>query len=171
MSASQEKRDQVRARRKEAIALRLAGVDLQTIADRLGYASRGHVHLDLQRAREESRVELDVGVEELRHLQVDRLNRLLASGWGKAVKGDLKAVDTCSRLVQQLSKLQGLEAPTRVQLEARIELDQRLTAEVIIAVIDDLGITGPQRVQALEMAQQKLMLISGKTESGEDEVI
>lgn len=160
----------VEERRKKAVALRLAGVDVQTIYDQLkdlGYSSPDHVSMDLKRARERSRAQLESSVEELRDLQGERLERLLAGVWGKALKGDPKATDTAARLIERICKLRGLDPPTRIALNARIEMESTIVAETLIAVIDTLGLAPETRVRALDLAQERMLAIA---EAGADEV-
>lgn len=160
--------DNVRERRKKALALKLAGVDYQTIMERVpGYSSPAHVGLDIQRAREIARAELTESVEELRQVQDDRLNRLLVACWGNALKGDVKSIDTASRLIQQMCKLHGLDAPTQIQLTARMDLEATIVSETLLAVVDSLGLPPEMRVRALDLAQQRMLAIA---ESGVDQV-
>lgn len=170
MAASDKHQFDVEERRKQAVALRLAGVTPSAIFDQLkhlGYSSPDHVSVDIQRARERSRKQLDSTVEELRDLQSDRLERLLAGVWGKALKGDTKATDSAMRLITQICKLRGLEPPTQVQLTARIEMESTIVAETLIAVIDGLGLPPETRVRAIDMAQERMLAIA---EAGADEV-
>lgn len=160
----------VEARRKKAVSLRLAGLQVQEIYEQLkdlGYSSPDHVSMDLKRARERSRNQLDSTVEELRDLQSERLERLLAGVWGKALKGDTKSADTAMRVITQLCKLRGLEPPTQIQLNARIEMESTIVAETLIAVIDTLGLSPELRVRALDLAQERMLAIA---EAGADEV-
>jgi hypothetical protein len=167
MSASEEDQERVRERRKKAVALRLAGVRPTDIAEQLGYSSVAHVTMDIKRARERSKAQLDETVEELRDLQSDRLERLLAATWSKALKGDTKAVDTAARLIERLCKLRGLEAPTQIQLTQRLELESTAVAEAVLAAIDALGLAPDARMLALNAAQSRLQLISGSAEESE----
>lgn len=110
MPASKAQQAATAARRTKAIALRLAGVDFETIADRLDYASRQAAAKDVRRALEEYRAEESAAVEAWRELEGQRLNRLQAAAWSAAVKGDLKAIETVLKVMAQRSKLLGLEA-------------------------------------------------------------
>jgi hypothetical protein len=158
----------VEQRRKQAIALRLAGVDLLTIMEQVNrvtpeehhYSSATHVSVDLKRARERSRAELDSSVEDLRELQLERLERLLAATWPKAVKGDTRATDTAARLIQQMCKLKGLEAPTQVELSHRIEMESTAVAEAVLAAIEVLGLGPELRMRAMDAAQGRLLAIA-----------
>lgn len=110
MPASKAKQADVAKRRADAIRLRLAGVDFETIADRLGYASRQHASKDVCRALDAFRAEEEGAVETWRELEGQRLDRLQAAAWSAAAKGDLKAIETVLKVMAQRSKLLGLEA-------------------------------------------------------------
>ncbi|MFJ3699505.1 hypothetical protein ACIPW9_36175 [Streptomyces sp. NPDC090052] len=103
-------------RRADAIRLRLAGMDFDTIADRLGYASRGAASKDVCRAFDAFRAEEESAVETWRELEGQRLDRLQAAAWTSAVKGDLKAIETVLKVIAQRSKLLGLDMPLRTEL-------------------------------------------------------
>jgi hypothetical protein len=150
-------------RRRQAAQLRLAGVDNETIYLRLkhmGYGSADHVRVDLLRARRRSRARTDETIEDLRTLNVERLERLLAGVWGKAVGGDVNATLAAGRLIERICDLQGLKPPTQVQLTARIEMESTAVAEGVLAAIEALGLPPEQRVMALDAAQERLLAIA-----------
>lgn len=161
MPASEGEQHRIRARRTQLAQLRMAGLDWATIAERLNYSSAQHAITDWRRAKAQSRVELTTSVEEARWLEVDRLDRLMAAMWPKALAGDTKAADTAHRLIMSRCEVLGLKAPTQIQLSARMELESTIVAEVIIAVIDSLGLEPSQRVVAFDVAQKRLALASG----------
>lgn len=162
----------VEERRKKAVALRLAGVDPTTIMEQVNkstpeehrYASPDHVSIDIKRARDRSRAQLDESVEDLRELQVNRLERLLAAAWPKAVGGNTAAIDTAARLILQIAKLKGLEAPTQIQLSQRIEMESTAVAEATLAAIEVLGLGPELRMRAMEAAQARLLAIAAAPE-------
>jgi hypothetical protein len=136
MSASRAKRAQVAERRAKAIAMVLAGVDYETIADRLGYASRGAAHTDVDRALAAYLTDLKTEAGQLRETQAMRYQRLLAAVWPKALKGDLKAAETAARLVDRIVKLWGLAAPDR--LDVNVDA-QRLGDEILALLREEPG--------------------------------
>lgn len=117
------KRAAVAERRVKAINLRLAGVDWQTIADKLGYTSRGAACQDVTRAFEQRRKAEGRAAEEMRHVETERLDRLQAAVWGRALKGDLKAVETVLRIMARRALLNGLDAPTKADTSVKITYD------------------------------------------------
>jgi hypothetical protein len=116
MPASKAQQAATAKRRAQAIALRLAGMNDDTIAERLGYASRQAASKDIHRALEANRLEEQQQVETLRYVEGQRLDRLQAAVWAKAAKGDLKAVETVLKVMAQRTRLFGLDAPVRAEV-------------------------------------------------------
>ncbi|MFJ5814983.1 hypothetical protein ACIQGT_13945 [Streptomyces sp. NPDC093108] len=131
MSASKAKRAQVAERRAKAIQMVLAGLDYETIADRLGYASRGAAHTDVSRALAANLADLGEEAGTLREVQARRYHRLLTAVWPKALKGDLKAVEAAARLTDRVVKLYGLAEPDRVD----VDVVGQVTAEDLMEII------------------------------------
>lgn len=142
MPASKAQSAATSARRAQAIKLRIAGVDYDTIATTLGYASRGAAHTDIDRALQANKAEEDAAKEILREIEALRLDRLQAAVWNDAVKGDPQAIGSALKIIAQRCRLLGLDAPTRTRIEivdeevARLLVDQleadfaRLTADL-----------------------------------------
>jgi hypothetical protein len=168
MSVGPAEEHRLNERRKQLVQMKLAGVDWATIADRCGYNSPEYAQTDWQRLRNNTRAELRTSVEEARWLEVSRLDRLQAAVWPKALKGDTKAADTAHRLIVSRCKILGLEAPTQIQLSARMDLESTLVAEAVVAAIDALGLAPSQRVVAFNAAQSRLAVASG--EAGDEEL-
>jgi len=119
MPASKAQRAATADRRTKATALRIAGMDWQSIADQLGYSSRGAACTDVSRALEANLAELRDKAEEMRSIESMRLDRLQASLWPKAVKGDVKAIDAVLRIIDRRMRLLGLhQIPSTSGLEA-----------------------------------------------------
>lgn len=133
MSASRAQQATTSARRAQAIQMRLARVDHQTIAEKLGYASAGAVATDIKRALENSRKLTSQNAELLRQEVLMELDRIQAAFWVKALAGDYRAADRVFTCIQRRCELLGLNAPIRVEhitrdlLEAEIaRLEQEL---------------------------------------------
>ncbi|MBA9005964.1 hypothetical protein [Thermomonospora cellulosilytica] len=134
MSASKAQQAATAERRRKAIAMRIAGVDWQSIADQLGYASRGAACTDVTRALKANRRAEAQEVELLRDIEGQRLDRLQAAYWAPALKGDHRSAEVILRVMAQRARLEGLEAPTRVSVEA-----QQLGDEIL----ELLGVSRP----------------------------
>lgn len=132
MPASKAQRAVTAERRRQALALRLAGADYETIARQLEYASRGAACTDIQRALEASLAEQARNAEVLRHEQLLALNRLRQAHWAAALQ-DPKVGEFVLRLIDRVIRLNRLDLPVRIEvltmsaIEAEIE---RLSAEL-----------------------------------------
>jgi predicted XRE-type DNA-binding protein len=104
------------AKRVEALTMRLAGFSIAQIADRLKIddtrVSR-LINTTLQRAENQT-------VAEMRQVENQRLDRAQLAVWQDVLKGDVKAIDTFLKISQQRSKINGLYAPTKIDMNIGI---------------------------------------------------
>lgn len=133
MGASRAQRAAAAAKRKQAVALKIAGVDWATIAERVGYASAGAACTAVNEALRVNLEELDEETEELRALTVARYDRLQAAWWPSALKDNAKAAEIVLKCLAGRARIEGTEAPTRVSVDA-----QKLGDE-ILAMLGEVG--------------------------------
>lgn len=125
MGASDRQRLTAAARRKQALQLQLAGVDLRTIAEQVGYADASAAKKAIDRAITESIAREKADLDAIRSLEVMRYDRLQATFWTKAVKDkDVKAAAVVLKCMQGRERLQGTAAPTRINVDAQRLGDQ-----------------------------------------------
>jgi hypothetical protein len=98
---------EARERRRRAVELRLAGATYQVIADRLGWSGPSGAHQEVARALRAG----ECAADQLRELELARLDVLQAAVWPKAVTGGLKAVDAVLAIMKRRARLLGLDAP------------------------------------------------------------
>ena len=110
---SQEKKLAALEKRKQALQLAIAGVDYQTIADRVGYNSRQAAHAAVKSALVET---LRPPSDELRQMQLTRLDEMIKYLWSQVSKGNYNAVDRIIKIEERRAKLLGLDAPTKTDL-------------------------------------------------------
>jgi hypothetical protein len=111
-------------RQKQALQLAQSGVDYQTIADKLGFNSRQAAWKSVKSALNRTLVE---SAEELRTMQISRLDKMLSAIWVDVIKGNLKAIDRAIKLEERRAKLLGLDAPTKnLNLDLSALTDQQL---------------------------------------------
>lgn len=103
------RRDAAKAswRQARAVELALLGRSYDSIAREVGFANRGNAWRTVQKALGDRVVE---GVDELRALEVDRLDSLQEAAWPHAMAGDLAAFDVILRIIAARSRLLGLHA-------------------------------------------------------------
>ncbi|KWW97367.1 hypothetical protein LI90_4339 (plasmid) [Carbonactinospora thermoautotrophica] len=97
---------------RRALQMRRAGLTLDDIARELGYTHRSSARKAVQRALKRT---LQEDADELRALEADRLDRLQAAIWSKAMAGDLQAVDRVLRISERRARLLGLDLPARLE--------------------------------------------------------
>lgn len=142
MPASTAKQAEVSERRANAIKMRIAGIDYQTIADQLGYKSRGAACQDVSRAFDRNRAEEGRDIERLRELELARYERAQAALWPKVLKGELAAIDTFIRLSARRARVLGLDVVQEIKVFTVDAIDaeiDRLTQELALAEVE-LGI-------------------------------
>lgn len=124
MAASKAQQAKTANRRRQAIAMRLAGADWDDIANRLGYASRGAACTDVTRAMEKAAAEATRDADVLRHIELARIDRIQVAYWMRALGGrepgtevvlppDPDAAKVVQWCIDRRCKLLGLDAPTR----------------------------------------------------------
>lgn len=116
MPASKAQRTKTAERRSQAVKLRIAGADWETIARTCGYASRGAACTDVTRAMENATAEATRNADVLRHMELARLDRLQQAFWAEALKGDADAGRTVLGIIDRRVKLLGLAAPSRMEV-------------------------------------------------------
>lgn len=121
MSRKQTQRDYDRAERKRnALELRLAGASYRDIAQALEVSPA----TALQDCKEALADIPAQQADEMRTVELSRLDRLQRAVWPRAIKGDLQAVDRAIKIIDRRAKLFGLDAPQQVQITANdIDLD------------------------------------------------
>lgn len=127
--ATRRARDQTR--RQQALSLRLAGMTYEQIAERLEVSNAGArdmVLRTLERA-ENRAVDYERGIEN------QRLDRAQAAIWTKVLDGDLKAIDTYLRISARRAKMNGLDAPTRVDLSVSVREEMEDALQKLEAVV------------------------------------
>lgn len=129
-SPASPRRINVAEKQRQALELRKAGASYAMIAERLGYENKGSAYRAVMTALDRT---LREPADELRELEVARLDALLLALWPQATRGDLGAIDRVLRLMERRAKLLGLDAPTQVNVTqaARQEVDRLVEAGVL----------------------------------------
>lgn len=127
MGSSPRQRMTAAARRKQALALHLAGVDLRTIAEQVGYADASAAKKGIDRAIADSIARDELAIDELRQNEVMRYDRLQAAFWTSAVKDrDKKAADVVLKCIAGRERLLGLAAPAKVEHSGEVATEYRI---------------------------------------------
>jgi hypothetical protein len=131
-------------RRKEADALELrtAGATLDAIARQLGYDDHTGVSRAIKRALERITRE---PAEELREIELQRLDRMLVAIWPQVVKGDVQAIDRALKIGRQRAQITGIFAPVKIDLN-----------KVVAETAASMGLT-PDEAQALHLELESFL--------------
>jgi hypothetical protein len=108
-------------RQAKALELRKSGATFESIALALGYKNRSSAADAVTRAlRDTVPAEL---VNEVRFIENLRLDEMFKRTYTKAMQGDLKAVDSCLRIMARRAAMNGLDAPRMVRQAVISEQD------------------------------------------------
>jgi hypothetical protein len=103
-------RAEVAERRAKALALRVAGLHWQQIADQLGHKTPGAAAQDVTRALDGRRAEMNGPPDEFTALELERLEALERAAWTvlrrhSTPDGDLEAIDRLIRISESRRRL------------------------------------------------------------------
>lgn len=126
---------ETRRRQSEAVQLRIAGVSLAQIAERVGYANASGAHQAIMSALRQTLP--DQERDDARRLELAKLDRLEMSAWNRALGGvePDKAATTILRCVAMRSKLLGLEAAQ--QVDVRVREGEMVRVEILELLNDE----------------------------------
>ena len=93
-------------KRVRCVELAAQGMSYDAIAQAVGYTNRGGAYKAVSAAL---RAQQAPAVDELRALEVERLDALQRAFWDAALEGDLRAVDRVLRVIQARVRLLGLD--------------------------------------------------------------
>jgi Sigma-70, region 4 len=131
----------VRARERQALAMRTAGETFAAIGAQLGISDRMASRI-IRRAldrvvREDAKALID--------LEAERLDVLWRAVLPRALAGSARHVEVAVRISERRSRLLGLDAPTATRVEAHITTDEveALDAEIEALLIDYRGDAQP----------------------------
>lgn len=140
---------EVLEREAEVLKLRRGGLTFDMIAERLGYAHASGAHKAYVNACKRI-VQQDV--EELRSVEIDRLDIAQAAIWPSVLRGESQAINTLVRIVGERARLLGLYASTKLEMKQEVtvyqgggDIDREVArlAELLAASAEDSGSTLP----------------------------
>ncbi|MGI5293164.1 hypothetical protein ACQEVF_59000 [Nonomuraea polychroma] len=113
MVVSKARQVEISQRRYQAVQMRIAGVSPTVIAERLGYSGAASVSKDIDRALQKAAKNEQMASEQLLKLEIDRLDRIMASLWPKVIKGEVNAAETALKCINRRATLLGLDLINR----------------------------------------------------------
>lgn len=94
------------AKQIRALELHKQGHSYELIAQEVGYVSRSGAYNAVMSALDKARYE---PAEELRKLEIERLDNMLAAVWDTAMTGDPNAITTALRIAERRARMLGLD--------------------------------------------------------------
>ena len=126
-------------RQRLAVEARRAGAAYDDIARQLGYRDKSGAYRAVRAGLAKA---LREPADDLRALELARLDRLQLAHWQKAAAGDAAATHTVLKIMERRAKLLGLDAPIRVdvrRLVREIAARHDLTDDESRVLFDDLS--------------------------------
>jgi hypothetical protein len=126
------------ARRVQAVSLALAGFTNEQIGKQLGIeadSAKKLVQRSLQTAEARN-------VEEMRALENQRLDRAQAAIWSNVVAGDLKSVQAFLAISKQRAQINGLNAPTKIEVNVGIRNEMERALENLETMVLEASTEG-----------------------------
>ena len=108
-----------RALEEEALKLRMAGLSYSQIAQHLG-VSKSTAHKAVIRALDRLNQRIAEEAEQVRRLELERLDVMFRSLWPQVLKGNQGAIDRALRIMERRARLLGLDAAQKVNVQGTI---------------------------------------------------
>lgn len=136
MSESKTSQRRLRAaeRQRQALELRKAGVSFEEIARTLGYAGPSSSYRAIMSALKRT---LQEPADEVRKLELVRLDRAQRVAWERMLQGDLEALAKVIKVMERRARLLGLDMPTKVASTDSQGEDLALTVERELYLLSD----------------------------------
>ncbi len=119
--ASEKQQIEIQERWIKALDLRRAGGSYRSIATQLGI-SHEQARQDITQALTELKAIEGNDAEELRTLELERLDGMTLAFWQKAIKGDLGAAHFVLKVSESRRKLAGIDAPAKQEQTGTLTL-------------------------------------------------
>ncbi len=108
-----------RVREDQALDLRIRGYTFAHIAEAIGYADSSGAHRAVSRGLERTNNGSLAKAEELKAMEVARLDRLLRALESGINSGDPSSINSAIRVSERLCKLMGLDAPVKAEVTGK----------------------------------------------------
>ena len=115
-------------RRKVAVNLRVAGATFTQIGDQLG-VSRQAAHQMVTKALDELAAQVSESADQLRAIELHRLDAMTAALWSGAMSGDEQKIDRVIKLMNRRAAMLGLDRPVKFDV-TNPTLDEKINAEL-----------------------------------------
>lgn len=107
------RRIQAMEKQRRALEMRKAGATYHAIAQAVGYGDASAARKAIERAIADV---IQEPAQEVRTIQIERLNHMLLTLWPKVQAGDERAIDTALRVMDKLDRLMGTDSASQVDV-------------------------------------------------------
>jgi hypothetical protein len=132
-------------KQRQALELRKAGESYDAIAEKLGYSGRPGAYKAVKTALEKT---IQEPADELRRIELERLDTMLKSIWHFVEAGNTKHVAAALRIMERRASLLGLDAPKQVDVKVTIreEVARMVAAGMLDASEADAAIAEAEAI-------------------------
>jgi hypothetical protein len=120
-SATSARKVRGREREDQSLNFRKAGMTYEQIGTQLGI-TRQAAHSAVTRALTRIAQHTNESAEQMRTLELERLDRMLAAIWSMVLNGSTYHIDTALRIMARRAKLMGLDAPEQANFGGQVTL-------------------------------------------------
>jgi|694.fasta_scaffold00244_112 hypothetical protein len=135
-------------KRMQIMNLRISGWSMPEISNLLQIPEKETYSIVLQQLQEWTTLTREQ-TEEMRTLELERLDAFLKSLWPKVISGSPKAIEVALKITERRAKLSGLDAPEKSQIQVESTVHQLNHAE-LLAEYSRLGLN-PSPPKMLDM--------------------
>ena len=97
----------------KAFEMRKAGATYKQIGAALGFSPQ-YAYECITKNLGKMRKDMEQTIEDVREMELERLDGLLLGQWPRAKGGDSQAANTVVRIMERRSKVMGLDAPAKI---------------------------------------------------------
>jgi len=131
-SPQSPKRALTAERKEKALLFRIGGKTFAEIGAALGISPQAAYKL-VANALDDISQKTAENAEQLRRLEIERLDFMRNAIWGAVIKGDVVAVDRGIKISKRISELMGLDAPVKTDITS----DNKAINPVVIYIPDN----------------------------------
>lgn len=114
---------------QRALQLRIQGWQFDAIAKEVGYSDRSSAYNAVNRILKERAAQCAEDADELRAVELERLDTMLKALWPAVEAGEPASIDKAIKIQERRAKLLGLDAPAKQELSGpdgtAIKVDSR----------------------------------------------
>lgn len=124
------------ARREKCLELRLAGFSYKQIGTALGISAQA-AHKHVTKGLEDLRASTKEKAENVRDMELARLDQMLLRQYQRAVEGDRDSIETVLKIMARRAKYLGIESLGKLELGGELKTNDGISISEVLASVDD----------------------------------